>query len=284
MYGFIEKTSDLKEENAIYNEVVEAGKGWMHELLSGQSLRIVDMEGNQAVDTTFYDMTNPEDHYGAIPTIVMQKNIYLTTGTILRTESGKPLLEITADLTGRHDTIGGACSAQSNTVRYAREKIYMHNCRDSFMLQLADDTHGFMKRDLAPNINFFMNVPVSKDGGSKFDDGVSAPKCSTCQKAKKWLDEHEITYTDRHIVEQNPSYEELKEWHEKSGLPLKKFFNTSGLLYKEMKLKDRLPEMSGDEQLKLLATNGMLVKRPLIVDGSTVITGFKEKEWSEHFL
>ena len=107
---------------------------------------------------------------------------------------------------------------------------------------------------------------------------IEYPKCSTCQKAKKWLDEHEITYTDRHIVEQNPSYEELKEWHEKSGLPLKKFFNTSGLLYKEMKLKDRLPEMSGDEQLKLLATNGMLVKRPLIVDGSTVITGFKEKE------
>ena len=110
---------------------------------------------------------------------------------------------------------------------------------------------------------------------------IEYPKCSTCQKAKKWLDEHEITYTDRHIVEQNPSYEELKEWHEKSGLPLKKFFNTSGLLYKEMKLKDRLPEMSGDEQLKLLATNGMLVKRPLIVDGSTVITGFKEKEWAE---
>jgi len=108
---------------------------------------------------------------------------------------------------------------------------------------------------------------------------IEYPKCATCQKAKKWLDEHEITYTDRHIVEQNPSYEELKEWHEKSGLPLKKFFNTSGLLYKEMKLKDRLPEMSGDEQLKLLATNGMLVKRPLIVDGSTVITGFKEKEW-----
>jgi len=103
---------------------------------------------------------------------------------------------------------------------------------------------------------------------------IEYPKCSTCQKAKKWLDEHEITYTDRHIVEQNPSYEELKEWHEKSGLPLKKFFNTSGLLYKEMKLKDRLPEMSGDEQLKLLATNGMLVKRPLIVDGSTGITGF----------
>ena len=110
---------------------------------------------------------------------------------------------------------------------------------------------------------------------------IEYPKCSTCQKAKKWLDEHEITYTDRHIVEQNPSYGELKEWHEKSGLPLKKFFNTSGLLYKEMKLKDRLPEMSGDEQLKLLATNGMLVKRPLIVGDDVILTGFKEKEWAE---
>lgn len=175
MYGFIRKESNLKIEDAIYDEVVEAGKGWMHELLPGQSFRILDMEGNQAVDTTFYDMTNPEDHYGAVTTIVMQQNIYLTTGSILRTESGKPLLEITADLTGRHDTLGGACSSQSNTVRYAREKIDMHNCRDSFMLQLADDNHEFKKRDLAPNINFFMNVPVTKEGGLKFDDGVSAP-------------------------------------------------------------------------------------------------------------
>ena len=132
---------------------------------------------------------------------------------------------------------------------------------------------------------FVKKIPgIHKEKGDTNMLFLEYPKCSTCQKAKKWLDEHEITYTDRHIVEQNPSYEELKEWHEKSGLPLKKFFNTSGLLYKEMKLKDRLPEMSGDEQLKLLATNGMLVKRPLIVDGSTVITGFKEKEWSEHFL
>lgn len=175
MYGFIRKESELKIEDAIYDEVVEAGKGWMHELLPGQSFRILDMEGNQAVDTTFYDMTNPEDHYGAVTTIVMQQNIYLTTGSILRAESGKPLLEITADLTGRHDTLGGACSSQSNTVRYAREKIDMHNCRDSFMLQFAEDTNGFMKRDLAPNINFFMNVPVTKEGGLKFDDGVSAP-------------------------------------------------------------------------------------------------------------
>ncbi len=110
---------------------------------------------------------------------------------------------------------------------------------------------------------------------------IEYPKCSTCQKAKKWLDENRVQYTDRHIVEDNPSYEELKEWYEKSGLPLKKFFNTSGMLYKEMNLKDKLPEMSEDEQLKLLATNGMLVKRPLIVNGETVLTGFKEAEWAD---
>ena len=105
------------------------------------------------------------------------------------------------------------------------------------------------------------------------------PKCSTCQKAKKWLDEHQISYEDRHIVENNPTFEELKDWYERSGLLLKKFFNTSGMLYKEMKLKDKLPEMSEEEQLKLLATNGMLVKRPLIVDGDRVLTGFKMAEW-----
>ena len=110
------------------------------------------------------------------------------------------------------------------------------------------------------------------------------PKCSTCQKAKKWLDSHEIEYTERHIVEENPTYEELKEWHQKSGLPLKKFFNTSGMLYKEMKLKDKLPEMSEDEQLKLLATNGMLVKRPVLVAEDKVLVGFKEAEWKNIYL
>lgn len=105
------------------------------------------------------------------------------------------------------------------------------------------------------------------------------PKCSTCQKAKKWLEEQNINYTERNIAENNPSYEELKEWHARSGLPLKRFFNTSGLLYKEMKLKDKLPTMSEDEQLKLLATNGMLVKRPLLIDENTVFVGFKEAEW-----
>lgn len=108
---------------------------------------------------------------------------------------------------------------------------------------------------------------------------IEYPKCTTCQKAKKWLDAHNIAYEDRHIAENNPSYEELKEWYEKSGLPLKKFFNTSGILYKEMQLKDKLPDMSEEEQLKLLASNGMLVKRPLVVDGATVLTGFREAEW-----
>ncbi|MHB8062729.1 MAG: urea amidolyase associated protein UAAP2 [Ruminiclostridium sp.] len=175
MNGFIRKESKLRIEAAIYDETILAGDGWMHELKPGQVFRIVDLEGNQAVDTTFYDMTNPEDHYGAVATITAQENIYLTTGSILRTESGKPLLEIIADLCGRHDTIGGACSSQSNTVRYATEKINMHNCRDSFMLQLAKNDNFYCKRDLAPNINFFMNVPVTKEGGFKFDDGVSSP-------------------------------------------------------------------------------------------------------------
>lgn len=110
---------------------------------------------------------------------------------------------------------------------------------------------------------------------------IEYPKCSTCQKAKKWLDENGVEYTDRHIVENNPAYEELKEWYERSGLPLKKFFNTSGMLYKSMQLKDKLPTMSDDEQLKLLATDGMLVKRPLIVSDDFVLTGFREKEWTE---
>ena len=108
---------------------------------------------------------------------------------------------------------------------------------------------------------------------------ICYPKCTTCQKAKKWLDANDITYTERHIKDDNPSYEELKEWYEKSGLPLKKFFNTSGMLYKSMELKDKLPEMSEEEQLRLLATDGMLVKRPILIAGDRVLTGFKESEW-----
>ena len=113
---------------------------------------------------------------------------------------------------------------------------------------------------------------------------IRYPKCTTCQKAKKWLESQGIAYTERNIAEENPTYAELKEWYKKSGLPLKRFFNTSGLLYKSMQLKDKLPEMSEEEQLKLLATDGMLVKRPLVVDGDNVLTGFKEAEWAEKML
>ncbi len=110
---------------------------------------------------------------------------------------------------------------------------------------------------------------------------ICYPRCSTCQKAKKWLDEHQLQYTERNIAEENPTYEELREWYAKSGLALKKFFNTSGLLYKEMNLKDKLPAMSEEEQLRLLATNGMLVKRPLVVGENIVLVGFKEAEWTK---
>lgn len=110
---------------------------------------------------------------------------------------------------------------------------------------------------------------------------ICYPKCSTCKKAKKWLDENNIEYTERDIKLENPSYDELKTWYENSSLPLKKFFNTSGMIYRDMNLKDKLPDMSEEEQLKLLSTDGMLVKRPLIVKGNTVLTGFREKEWEE---
>ena len=110
------------------------------------------------------------------------------------------------------------------------------------------------------------------------------PKFTTCKKAKKWLDDHGIEYTERHIAEEKPSYEELKEWHGNSGLPLKKFFKTSGMLYKELQLKEKLPAMSEEEQLQLLASNGMLVKRPLAVSEKFVIVGFKESEWYEKMI
>lgn len=112
---------------------------------------------------------------------------------------------------------------------------------------------------------------------------VHYPKCTTCQKAKKWLDEKGVSYQERHIKEDNPSVKEIKEWHAKSGMPLKKFFNTSGLLYKELQLKDKLEKMSEEEQYELLASDGMLVKRPILVGEDFVLTGFREKEWEKRF-
>ena len=110
---------------------------------------------------------------------------------------------------------------------------------------------------------------------------IQYPPCSTCKKAKSWLEEKGIAYTDRHIKENSPTYEELKAWHEASGLPLKKFFNTSGLLYKSMNLKEKLPAMTEEEQLRLLASDGMLVKRPLLIAGERVLVGFKQAEWEQ---
>ncbi len=165
--------SRLLAEQALFRQVVPAGEPFMKEIRKGQVLRILDLEGNQAVDTLFYNAADPEERYDANTTIREQGNIYLTTGTVLRSNEGNPMLSIVADTCGRHDTLGGACSAESNTVRYALEKRHMHSCRDSFLMALAERDNGMDKRDLSSNINFFMNVPVTPDGGLTFEDGIS---------------------------------------------------------------------------------------------------------------
>ena len=160
------------------DEVVPAGEPWMGVVRRGQSLRIVDLEGNQAVDTLFYNAADTAEHYSAQNTIQAQGRIYLTTGTTLLSNRGNALLRIEEDTCGRHDTLGGACSAESNTVRYALEKRHMHSCRDSFLLALANHPQTkegqLTKRDLPSNINFFMNVPVTPTGELRFADGISA--------------------------------------------------------------------------------------------------------------
>jgi urea carboxylase-associated protein 1 len=165
--------SVLNPRDASYDRIIEAGDGWMREIKAGQTFRIVDLEGNQAVDTIFYDAIDPADRYSAVDTIRAQGNIYLTTGSKLLALSGRVLLTITADTCGRHDTLGGACAAESNMVRYALEKRSMHNCRDTFLKQIAEFGGGYSKRDLTSNINFFMNVPVTPDGKLTFEDGIS---------------------------------------------------------------------------------------------------------------
>ncbi len=166
--------SGLHPSDAVRDEILPAGKGWLHIIKAGQHFRILDLEGNQAVDTLFYNASDPADRYDAVATIRAQGNIFLTTGTRLMSSEGNVLLTITADTCGRHDTLGGACSAESNSVRYALDKKHMHNCRDSFLIELANSPQGLTKRDLAGNINFFMNVPVTPEGGLTFADGVSA--------------------------------------------------------------------------------------------------------------
>ncbi len=165
--------SRLHPADAVYREVIPAGEPWIHEIQKGQYFRIVDLGGNQAVDTLFYNAHDYADRFSAQDTIREQRNIYLTTGTRLMSTFGTVLLTIVADTCGRHDTLGGACANESNMVRYAIEKRHMHACRSSFLKAVIDWDHGMSKRDITSNINFFMNVPVTPEGKLTFEDGIS---------------------------------------------------------------------------------------------------------------
>jgi urea carboxylase-associated protein 1 len=175
-----EQGSQFVPEDAQRSFIVEAGEPFMAEIQKGQVVRIIDLEGNQAVDTLFYNAHDYSDRYSAQDTIREQGNVYLTTGTRLMSTKGHVLLTITADTCGRHDTLGGACATESNMVRYSLEKGQMHACRQSFMKGI-EEWNGWVghqaltKSDVTSNINFFMNVPITPDGGLTFADGVSAP-------------------------------------------------------------------------------------------------------------
>ena len=165
----------LDPATASHDAIVSAGDFWLHDIRSGQYLRIVDLEGNQAVDTLFYNAHDIEDRYSVQDTIRHQRNIYLTTGTKLISSKRHVLLTMVADTCGRHDTLGGACANESNMVRYAIDKRHMHACRSSFLKGLTDWGRGMEKRDITSNINFFMNVPVTAEGKLTFEDGISHP-------------------------------------------------------------------------------------------------------------
>jgi len=159
--------------SVLLDEVVAARAPWRHELATGDTLRIVDLEGNQAVDFLVYDAVDPDLRYDALVTIAAQRNIFLTTGSVLRDGEGGALLTIVDDTVGRHDTIGGACSPESNTVRYGHHTKHQHACVDNFLTALSPLGRG--KRDLVSNVNWFMNVPVETDGALGIVDGLSAP-------------------------------------------------------------------------------------------------------------
>ncbi|MDX1369926.1 urea amidolyase associated protein UAAP2 [Pseudomonas sp.] len=166
--------SDKHPEAAVYRATIAAGEPFLCEVKAGQTLRLLDLEGNQAVDTLFYSASNPRERYDVQRTLRKQNNVYLTTGSVLYSNLGSPLLSIVADTCGRHDTLGGACAQESNTVRYALDKRYMHSCRDNFLRASLHDGR-LNKADISANINFFMNVPVTPEGGLTFEDGISAP-------------------------------------------------------------------------------------------------------------
>ena len=168
------KASTLNPQDASFRQTVLAGDYFIHRIEAGQTIRILDLEGNQAADTLFYNADDPNERYSAMDTIREQGNVYLTAGSVLMTNENRPLLEIVADTCGRHDTLGGACATESNTVRYSLEKKCMHACRDSWMLAINQhEEFGLDKADITHNINFFMNVPITPEGGLTFADGIS---------------------------------------------------------------------------------------------------------------
>jgi uncharacterized protein len=170
------KDSGLLPGEAMFRQVIPAGDYWIDIVKTGQVLRIVDVEGNQAADTLFFNAADVAERYSAVDTIREQRNVYLSCGSKLLSTAGNLMVQIIADTVGRHDTLGGACAAESNTVRYALDKSTMHACRDSYLLAVAQhDRLGLGKRDLSHNINFFMNVPVTTHGGLTFADGLSGP-------------------------------------------------------------------------------------------------------------
>jgi len=170
------KESNLALTDAKTRKTVDAGDYFIQTIAAGETVRIIDLQGNQAADTLFYNAHDPSERYSATDTIREQAALYLTTGSMLKTNLNRDLIEIVADTCGRHDTVGGACSTESNTVRYDLEKRCMHACRDSWMLAIAEhEEYGLAKEDIGHNINFFMNVPVTPDGQLQFADGVSAP-------------------------------------------------------------------------------------------------------------
>ncbi|MFP5422303.1 MAG: urea amidolyase associated protein UAAP2 [Gammaproteobacteria bacterium] len=166
-------SSDKHPEAAVYRATIAAGEPFLCEVKAGQTLRLLDLEGNQAVDTLFYSARNPRERYDVQRTLRKQNRVYLTTGSVLYSNLGQPMLTISADTCGRHDTLGGACAQESNTVRYALDKRYMHSCRDNFLRASLHDGR-LNKADISANINFFMNVPVTPEGGLTFEDGISA--------------------------------------------------------------------------------------------------------------
>ena len=166
--------STLQPEAARYRHEIPAGEPFLCEVKAGQTVRLLDLQGNQAVDTLFFSARNPRERYDPQRTLRKQNSVYLSTGTVLYSNLGNPLLTISADTCGRHDTLGGACAQESNTVRYALDKRYMHSCRDNFLRASLHDGR-LAKRDIGANINFFMNVPGTPEGGLTFEDGISAP-------------------------------------------------------------------------------------------------------------